>query len=157
MDTTDKSSDPVPPTRRAEGGRRRRTLAWLLLAAVAVFALGSCGGSDADDDAGSSEPSSIVIPGAADMLTVGELLDREDQGRAGQNVVVAAMLIDDGAGMRMCEALAESFPPQCGGRSIEVINPDVIDVELTEEQGVRWSEGQVSLLGWVEGEAFFVS
>lgn len=142
------------PERR--GGQRRVVLT-SLLAGLAVFALVSCGGSDSPEDGGSSTPSSVVATADGDTLTVGELLDAEDQGRSGHNVVVVAMLVDDGSGMRMCEALAESFPPQCGGRSIEVMNPDVIEVDFTEDQGVRWSEGPVSLFGWVEGDAFFVS
>lgn len=144
---------------RARGGRPRVALASMLLAGLAAFALGGCGDSDSPDDGGSTDPTSAVVTVAddADTLTVGELLDREDQGQSGENVVVVAILLDDGSGLRMCEALAESFPPQCGGRSIEVVNPDVIDVELTEEQGVRWSEAPVQLLGWVEGDAFFVS
>ncbi len=144
------------PARRNGGGRRRGVLT-SLLAGLAVFALGSCGGSDSSDDAGTSDPTSVVATADGDTLTVGELLDAEDQGRSGHNVVVVAMLVDDGTGMRMCEALAESFPPQCGGRSIEVMNPDVVDVDFTEEQGVRWTDGPVSLFGWVEGDTFFVS
>jgi hypothetical protein len=131
----------------------------LLLAGLAVFALGGCGGSDSPDEGASSDPTSVVatVVDDADALTVGELLDREDQGRSGDNVMVVAMLVDDGTGIRMCEALAESLPPQCGGSSIEVMNPGAINVELTEEQGVRWTDGPVWLLGWVDGESFFVS
>ena len=139
------------------GGGRRRVVLTSLLSGLAVFALASCGGSDSPEDAGTSAPTSVVATAEGDTLTVDELLDAEDQGRSGHNVVVVAMLVDDGTGMRMCEALAESYPPQCGGRSIDVLNPDVIDVELTEDQGVRWTEGPVSLFGWVEGESFFVS
>ena len=147
----------IERSRRAIGGGRRRGVLTSLLAGLAVFALGSCGGSDSPDDAGTSAPTSVVATADGDTLTVGELLDAEDQGRSGHNVVVVAMLVDDGTGMRMCEALAESLPPQCVGSSIEVMNPDVIEVDFTEDQGVRWTEGPVSLFGWVEGDTFFVS
>ena len=155
MNVSGSSVERASPGRIGRG--RRRVVRASLLSGLAVLAMANCGGSDSLEDAGTSAPTSVVATAEGATLTVGELLEAEDQGRSGHNVVVVAMLVDDGTGMRMCEALAESYPPQCGGRSIDVLNPDVIDVELTEDQGVRWTEGPVSLFGWVEGESFFVS
>lgn len=126
------------------------------LAAAALVVVGGCDGSS---DAGTDDSAGVVaaVPDDGDTLTVGELLDAEDQGASGTTVVVIAMLVDDGSGLRMCESLAESDPPQCGGRSVEVMNPGVIDVDLTEDQGVRWAEGPIQLFGWMEGDVFYVS
>lgn len=52
---------------------------------------------------------------------------------------------DDG-GARMCETLLESFPPQCGGASLPVGDFDV-DLPLTSEQGVSWTDQVVYLEG----------
>ena len=132
-----------------------------LLSLVAALALTGAGCADSDDGSGATVPTgSVTIDGSsadAEPISVGELLDREVEARPGDTVLVAAFLVGDGSGFRMCEALAESFPPQCGGRSIEVRNPDLVDAELTEEQGVQWTERDVWLLGWVEDGAFVVT
>lgn len=148
------SSNP-PPEVHPERRRFRVILGWLGLAAVALLVLGGCGGSD--DDGGSSDSAGVVATADGDTLTVGELLDAEDRGESGTTVVVAAMLVDDGTGLRMCESLAESYPPQCGGRSVEVMNPGAIEVEFTEDGGVRWAETPIELFGWMEGDTFYVS
>jgi hypothetical protein len=58
-------------------------------------------------------------------------------------------LYDDGTGIRLCEALAESYPPQCGVSSLRV-EGELPDVEWTEAQGVRWTDEQVELSGEIE-------
>jgi hypothetical protein len=143
----------VHPERR----RSRVLLGWLLLAGVAAFALGGCSDSDDGDGSTDSTGAVVAVPDDADTLSVGELLDRDGQGDSGANVVVVAMLVDDGTGVRMCESLAESDPPQCGGSSVEVLNPDAIDVEFNESDGVRWLDNPIQLFGWMEGDAFYVS
>ena len=141
----------VHPERR----RSRAMLGSMALVAVSALVVSGCG--DSSDDGTDDSSGVVAAVSDGDTLTVGELLDAEDQGQSGNTVVVIAMLVDDGTGMRMCESLAESDPPQCGGRSVEVMNPEVIDVDLTEDQGVRWAEGSIQLLGWMEGDAFYVS
>ncbi len=57
-------------------------------------------------------------------------------------------LLIDGDGARLCEALAESLPPQCGGASIPVSNyEEVLGTPLQSEQGVSWTDETVSFLG----------
>jgi hypothetical protein len=64
--------------------------------------------------------------------------------------VISGFYFDDGTGPRLCEALAESFPPQCGGVSIPFDNTAGADLgTLAIEQGVTWSDQPVL----VEGEA----
>jgi hypothetical protein len=53
-------------------------------------------------------------------------------------------------GVRLCSAVAESFPPQCGGDRIEVrgLDPSTIP-GLQTEGNVSWAE-QVQVLGTVQ-------
>jgi inhibitor of cysteine peptidase len=94
------------------------------------------------------EPDS-AIPDDEDAITVGELLAGEPTGE----VVVAGSLFDDGTGLVLCEILAESYPPQCVGASVPIANPEDVGAELTEAEGVRWSDRvTVLLVRLVDGE-----
>ena len=64
--------------------------------------------------------------------------------------VTGALFVDADGTVRLCDAIAESFPPQCGGERIVVEGLDLTDVVgLQEANGVRWAEA-VTLLGSVE-------
>jgi hypothetical protein len=62
---------------------------------------------------------------------------------------VNGALIVTGGETRLCEALAESFPPQCGGERLIVEGLDLSAFDLTESSGVRWSDQPVQVLGIV--------
>lgn len=59
----------------------------------------------------------------------------------------------DDSGARMCETLRESFPPQCGGAFIPVGDFDV-DMSLSTEAGVSWTDEVVYLEGQIIGGVF---
>ena len=64
--------------------------------------------------------------------------------------VSGALFVAPDGTVRLCDAIAESFPPQCGGASIEVSGLDLSTVaNLQEANGVRWAESVV-LFGSVE-------
>jgi len=64
--------------------------------------------------------------------------------------VSGALFVDPDGIVRLCDAIAESFPPQCGGASIEVSGLDLSTVaDIQEANGVRWAESIV-LFGSVE-------
>jgi len=64
--------------------------------------------------------------------------------------VAGALFVDADGGGLLCDAIAESFPPQCGGARIAVEGLDLSTIEgLQEENGVRWAESIV-LIGSVE-------
>ena len=72
---------------------------------------------------------------------------------AGDVSVIGYVVIDDN-GARLCEVLAESFPPQCGGASLMIANPDDLTVALEREQSVQWTDERVQLDGTYDGVVF---
>jgi hypothetical protein len=86
-------------------------------------------------------------PGAGPGISVSEALTH---GPTDDIVLVTGALFVNADGtVLLCDAIAESFPPQCGGDRIAVDGLDLATVELEEANGVRWAEGVV-LLGSVE-------
>lgn len=82
-----------------------------------------------------------------------ELLDLQFK----QEVRLTGMVITSQGATLVCEALAESFPPQCAGRWIVVTNPSAIDAQLTSEGDVSWSEKPVVLMGLLVDGRFALS
>ena len=109
----------------------------LLLVLAVLWCAAACGEDDAGGDPG--------------PVTVGEALEQ------GGRVVVRGALFVEASTVRLCEAVMESYPPQCGGRDLVVEGLDVavLELERPKEPGhpdVRWSRGQVTLEGQVEGD-----
>jgi hypothetical protein len=102
-----------------------RLITTLLLAALLLMATG-CG----DDD---------------DPITTIEAA----QDASGPASLSGFIVVTDG-NARLCEVLAESFPPQCGGAFVTITNIDDVDVEFTTEQSVRWTDGFVELTGTLD-------
>lgn len=64
--------------------------------------------------------------------------------------VTGALFVSADGTALLCEAVAESFPPQCGGARLEVRGLDLVDVEGVQREGdVLWAESVV-LFGSVE-------
>jgi hypothetical protein len=106
-------------------------------------------------------PPPSAAPGSDPVLVV---TDAPAGGEAGMSVAEAithqatddlvavsgALFIDPDGTARLCEAIAESFPPQCGGQRITVQGLDHASTpDLEEANGVRWAESVV-LFGSVE-------
>jgi len=111
-----------------------------LVAALALVGAGC--GSDGDNSSGDGAPAAgAAIPGGG--LTIEEALETTADGP----LVVAGYLIEQGDEIRLCSAILESYPPQCGEPSLEVRG------EVDREQiGER-----VSLIGDVDGHVLTVS
>ena len=108
------------------------TILHLLCAALAAAAIAAgCGGSDA--------------PASGDTtLTVEEAL------RAEGDVRVRGTLIADVNDVRLCSAILESHPPQCGQPSLRVRGLDLVGVSNMEQaKGTTWSPREVTLRGQV--------
>lgn len=64
--------------------------------------------------------------------------------------VSGALFVDADGTVRLCDAIAESFPPQCGGERIDVQGLEVATIDgLEEANGLQWAES-VTLFGSVE-------
>jgi hypothetical protein len=84
-------------------------------------------------------------------LTVAEALATDADGP----LAVRAFYFSNDDGTWLCDLLAESFPPQCGGERVAFegvsgIDPDELDVE----QGVTWSAQPVTVLGSIVDGVF---
>lgn len=77
-------------------------------------------------------------------LTVSEALGTSATGI----IAIQGFIFDDGSGTKLCEALAESFPPQCGVASIAITGYEGSStVPAVSEQGVTWTDQPVTLFG----------
>ena len=117
---------------------RISTVAVLLLVLVA---LAGCGADD-----GEGEPDGA--------LSVEQALDTQ----AGERVVVSGNLLAQGGEVRLCSALAESFPPQCVGPQllVEGLELDSLD-GLETGGGVMWSDRPMRLHGTLGDGVLMVS
>ncbi|MEM8903526.1 MAG: hypothetical protein AAGA17_18005 [Actinomycetota bacterium] len=123
----------VPP------GMRLRLALVLILAGLNVLA--ACG----DDDGGGTAPSGVLTPQGALDVDGSPVLE------------VSGFLHIDDTGPKMCSDILESFPPQCGGATLFLVDLDPGTVSnLQEEQGISWAEGYLAQLQRVEGSTFRV-
>jgi hypothetical protein len=122
-----------------------------LLITVAV-AVAACGSDDPAEPGASPEPPATsgdqTIP--ADALTIEEVIAMSaDIPRLVKGYVVAV----DGEPIRLCSALLESYPPQCGGPSLVIEGVDLASLgglATTDEPDlaqVAWSESEMAFLG----------
>ncbi len=95
----------------------------LVLAAVLLAA--ACGGSEDDGP-----------------VSVGRAIDRGSD----EPQLVSGYVIERNGVPRLCEAILESFPPQCGEPSLRLVGAVTAG-----------PEERVTLLGTVDGESFRVS
>ncbi len=117
---------------------------------------------DCDDlgqlPAGEDLPPSLE-PGTSSGMVVdgGISVSEAVVGDYGGVVAVRGFLLDDGSGWRLCDALAESFPPQCGGDSLAITgHEELVDVPFLTEQGVTWTDMTVTVLGEIVGGTLVV-
>lgn len=117
-------------------------------------------GEPQDLPLGDDEPTGVdgggVVSGGMTVdggLEVSEAL----AGDAAGIIAVQGYLVDSGSGAKLCEALAESFPPQCGGASIPVSGyEEMIDVPLNSNQNTTWTDERVTLFGEIIDGTFVV-
>lgn len=101
-------------------------------------------------------PGQVVtgMPIAGGGLSVADALATDTDGP----IAVVGFLIQDADGARLCDLLAESLPPQCGGASIELSDISTIDPdELKTAQGVTWTDFPVTVIGEIAGSVFNVT
>jgi hypothetical protein len=132
-----------------------RTLALIATLATAA-ALAGCGGDDAPvDDAasGSTVPQTSGL-GAGPGISIDDALASDSD----EMLLVNGNLLAQGGEVRLCSALAESFPPQCGGASLVVEGLKLEEVDgLITEGDVAWTDRPIQLLGVVGDGTLTVS
>jgi hypothetical protein len=125
---------------------RALTLLMLLVALVSCARLGG-----PDEPIAGDAPVLVVAeggPGDGPGLSVAEALTHGPTDD--QVTVTGALFVDPDGSIQLCDAIAESFPPQCGGERIEVQGLNLAAVaDLQQANGVRWAES-VTLFGSVE-------
>lgn len=118
-----------------------------VLALVLVLALAACGTSVPSP---SAEPVLVIVEGPIEGpgLSVAEALGHQPTDDI--VTVSGALFVGADGTVLLCDAIAESFPPQCGGERIRVsgLELDAVPGLMTEGQ-VSWAEG-ITLLGSVE-------
>ncbi len=123
----------------------------LLLLVATTLVLAACAPANDDPPPGRGADAVLVARNEASddlpPLSVSDALLADD----GQDVLVSgALFVDPDGGVQLCEAIAESFPPQCGGNRIEVEGLDLAGVAgLQAANGVQWAES-VQVFGSIE-------
>jgi hypothetical protein len=86
-------------------------------------------------------------------LSVQEALDYTGS----ETIAVQGYVVITGPTGSLCETLAESFPPQCGGQSLIITNPGAASGEVLVEEGeTQWSEQPVTFFGSVSNGQFTI-
>ena len=130
-------------TRRLVDAWARAAAAAVLVAACSAIPGGAAGGhGPADPGGGNGGGVTAVGPG----ISIGDAM----KSKVDQPLLVNGALVVRAGEVRLCSALAESYPPQCAGASLKVEGLDLSTVKgLKSANGVSWSDNQVQLLGRV--------
>lgn len=148
---------------------RRSWTAALVAAALVVPALSACG--EDGDVAAATAPATTPTAGtpapagdtggaagimlAGSGLSVAEALARPAGDPDVPIVVRAYALVAADGSAQLCDALAESSPPQCAGERMGLTGlPDGFLTGLRSAAGVHWSDAPVQLIGRVRGDVF---
>lgn len=86
-------------------------------------------------------------------LTIGEALERG----SGHDVAVRGTLHVQGDEVRLCDGLAESYPPQCPGRYLVLQGADLAHADLAREGEVAWGEEPTTVRGTLDGATLVVA
>ena len=115
-----------------------------VIAALLIAVLPAACGRDDDESAGTGTTA----------ISIDEALASDST----EPLLVSGNLLAVGDEVKLCYALAESFPPQCGGASLMVDGLDLATVEgLVTEGDVSWTDRPVELRGVVSNETLTVS
>lgn len=126
----------------------------LLLLPLAVLALAACGGGNEEVEPQPTQPPATAGIGMGPGISIDEAMASDLEGA----LLVNGNLLAQGGEIRLCSALAESFPPQCGGSFLRVEGLKLEEVDgLVTEGDVSWTDRPIQLLGDVEGDTLVVS
>ena len=116
---------------------------FICIALALVVALSACGG---DDDSPVNDMGTVI--------SIDDALASDSD----EPLLVSGNLLAALDEVRLCDALAESFPPQCGGESLVVFGLDLATVDdLATEGDVSWTDRPIELRGVVSDGTLTVS
>ncbi len=108
----------------------RKVLATVALTASLTTSLAAC----------SSDLERPVTSDGGGPITVAQLLARSSDAP----ISVQGLLLVDQGSARLCGAILESYPPQCGAPSVELVGADIGAIDgTTTVEGITWKEGAV--------------
>lgn len=120
-----------------------------LLAALAL-GLAACG-SDESDPAAPPQPPAGLARGPGISIDEAIAMDSDEP------LLVNGWIRAEGGDIRFCDAVAESYPPQCVGPELVVVGLKLAEVDgLQRASGVAWTE-RTQLLGLVADGKITVS
>lgn len=98
----------------------------LAVLVVGAIVLTACGGDDS--------------PAEVPVLSVEQLMSRS----ADTPIAVRGFLTDQERVTRLCAAILESYPPQCGEPFVELVGLEVAELAGTQsDRGITWKESLV--------------
>jgi hypothetical protein len=110
---------------------------------------GACleGEPDCNDTPG-GEPTDLPPPGDGSDEPLPAAIQPSAAADASGQVAVVGFIVAMGDEVKLCEALAESFPPQCGGAFVTVTSLDQVDPDDLQTEGdVTWTDFAVTIFG----------
>ena len=121
---------------------------------VVLVTLAGCGEAASQDSTKPAGNGGSSAMAAGPGLSIDQAISSTDKGP----LLVTGSVLADARGVRFCSALAEAYPPQCGGTSLRIEGLKLAEVDgLETAGGVSWSNGPVKLLGTVENGVLSVS
>ena len=105
----------------------------------------------------------LALAGSACGGDEGPLTPEEARDASGEVTVEGALIALEGEPVRMCSAILESYPPQCGQPSLEVRGLDLDSLDLSSTRPdddvtpARWSDRSIQVTGTVEDGVLVVS
>ena len=144
-----------------KGAPRRFHVALGFVLGLSLLAA-ACSGDDATaqlpvNDTPNDDATSSDTDGLGSAVGPGISVSEAKSSTAEPPFLVNGALVAANGEVKLCEALAESFPPQCGGSYLVVSGLDVDGLEGLQTEGdVSWLPA-TQILGTVEGDQLTVS
>jgi len=126
--------------------RQLREVALFLVVALTALSL-ACGGGGTGGIQPEPTPGGVGTP---DTGVSGSGISIQAALNAGLTgpLLVNGFVLASGGEVRLCDALAESFPPQCAGPSLRVDGLDLSALlDARSSGGVTWTDSPVQILG----------
>lgn len=98
----------------------------------------------------------VAACGGNGSAAEGPLTPEEARATSGKIAVTGSLIAIEGEPVRLCSAILESYPPQCGEPSLEVQGLDLDSLDLAstrpgdEVTPARWSHRPIEVTGTVE-------